>query len=352
MNATRRAFAVAIPLLLASCTGGGTAESAADETAKPIATVRTAPAQSGVTANELTLYGAAEAAPGAQHNLVAPADAVVGAISAPSGTAVQAGQVIVTLRPAPTTRLAFAKAAADVVAAQKALARAQRLKADGLGSAADVDTALAALRSAEVSGRYVGIGPRGISLRAPVAGTVQALSVKSGDQLAAGTMIATIVAPGKVRARFGVDPALAATLRQGQPLAVTTLSNSGRGTARIVGIDPQTDPTTRLAALYAEVPSSIVTGAGEPLKARLAATGGTSGITIPYAALLDEGGRSFVFVVRGGIARRIDVTPGNSSGDTIAILTGLQAGDRVVIEGGTALEDGMKVRDLGAKGAQ
>ncbi len=351
MRAPMRLFAAAIALLLASCSGSS-GEPTAESAAKPIATVRTALAQAGETADALTLYGAAEAAPGAQHNLAAPADAVIATIAAPGGTAVRAGQVIVTLRPAPTTRLAAARAAADVVAAQKAYARAERLKADGLGSAADVDAALASLRTAEVSGRYIGMGPVGVSLRAPVAGTVQALTAKPGDQVAAGTAIATIVARGKVRARFGVDPALAATLRSGQPIIVTTLNDSARWTAPIVGIDPQIDPTTRLAALYATVPPSIAAGAGEPLKAELAITSGTSGITIPYAALLDEGGRSYVFVVRGGIARRVDVTPGNSSGDSVAILKGLTAGDRVVIEGGTALEDGMKVRDLGAKPAR
>lgn len=351
MSAPIRSSAFAALLLLLAGCGGSGSEPAAEESAKPIAAVRTALAQSGESSDEQTLYGAAEAAPGAQHNLVAPADAVIATIAAASGTVVRAGQVIVTLRPAPTTRLAVAKAAADVAAAQKAYARSERLKADGLGSSADVDAALATLRSAEVAGRYVGMGAGGIALRAPVAGTVQALAVKPGDQIAAGAPIATIVAPGKVRARFGIDPALAVMLRTGQPVKVATLNDSGRGMARVVGIDPQTDPTTRLAALYADIPASIGAGAGEPLKAQLTVTHGAAGITIPYAALLDEGGRSYVFVVRGGIARRVDVVPGSSSGDTIAILKGLQRGERVVIDGGTALEDGMKVRDSGAKGA-
>ena len=352
MSAPMRLSAAAIALLLASCSGSSSEPAAeAEGAAKPIATVRTALAQAGETADAVTLYGAAEAAPGAQHDLAAPADAVIAAIAAPGGTTVRAGQIIVSLRPAPTTRLAVARATADVLAAQKAYARAERLKADGLGSAADVDAALASLRSAEVSGRYIGMGPGGVSLRAPVAGTVQALTAKPGDQITAGTAIATVVARGQVRARFGVDPALAATLRPGRPIVVTTLNNGARWTAPIIGIDPQIDPTTRLAALYATVPPSIAASAGEPLKAELAITQGAAGITIPYAALLDEGGRSYVFVVRGGVARRVDVTPGNSSGDTVAILKGLHAGDRVVIEGGTALEDGMRVRDLVAKPA-
>ena len=37
--------------------------------------------------------------------------------------------------------------------------------------------------------------------------------------------------------------------------------------------------------------------------------------------------------------------PGSSSGDRIAILRGLNVRERVVTEGGTALEDAMKVRE-------
>jgi hypothetical protein len=36
-------------------------------------------------------------------------------------------------------------------------------------------------------------------------------------------------------------------------------------------------------------------------------------------------------------------------GDQITVLQGLVAGNRVVIEGGTALEDGMKVRERGKR---
>jgi len=46
------------------------------------------------------------------------------------------------------------------------------------------------------------------------------------------------------------------------------------------------------------------------------------------------------------VARSRDVSPGNSSGDRVQILKGLQPGEKVVTEGGTALEDGMKVAEV------
>jgi RND family efflux transporter MFP subunit len=331
-------------LLLAGCGGAATEE---DKAPEAVAQVRTAPATLGSASDGLTVYGATEAGPGAARAIVVPAEAIVATINAPTGTAVGAGQVIVTLRPSPATRTEIAKASSDAVTAAAAYRRALRMRADGLVSDADVETARGALATASATRNNLGIRGGYAVLRAPGAGTVQGLTAKPGDQLAAGTTIATIGASGDVRARFGVDPVVAQRVRPGQPISIAVIDGSHAMTVSVVGVDPQIDPTTRLASVYARVPGSGL-GAGEPLRGTLSVGATSTGVSIPYAALLDDGGRSYVFVVRNGAAKRVAVSPGNSSGDRIQILKGLNPGDRVVTEGGTALEDGMKVAEAGA----
>ncbi|CAN5608207.1 efflux RND transporter periplasmic adaptor subunit [soil metagenome] len=333
-------------VLLAGCGG------AADEEKKPeaIALVRTAPATLGSQADSVTIYGATEAGPGAARAIVVPAEAIVATINAPTGTAVGAGQVIVTLRPSPATRTEMARAASDTATAAAAYQRALRMRADGLVSDADVEAARGALATASAARNNLGIHDSYAVLRAPQAGTVQGLTAKPGDQLAAGTSVATIGATGDVRARFGVDPLVAQRVRPGQPIRIEMIDGSHAVTVNVVGVDPQIDPATRLASVYAKVAGAGL-GAGEPLRGALSVGTSATGVSIPYAALLDDGGRSYVFVVRNGVARSVDVSPGNSSGDSIQILKGLNPGDRVVTEGGTALEDGMKVNEI-APGAR
>ncbi|MEO5494965.1 MAG: efflux RND transporter periplasmic adaptor subunit [Sphingomonas sp.] len=336
-----------LPLfLLAACAASPDEEKAPEPTAQ----VRTAPAELGSSTDAVSAYGATEATPGSSRAIVAPAEAIVVSVSTPNGTAVGGGQVIVTLRASPATQAAIAKAAADATQAQAAYQRALRLRKDGLVSDADVETARAAVASA--SAARVGTGMGGsVALRAPVAGTVQNLTVKPGDQVAAGTTLATIGTLGDLRAKFGVDPALAPRLHPGLPIKMSTIDGGAETAATVVGVDPQVDPTTRLAAVYVAVPASMGLGAGEPLRASLEVGATATGITIPYAALLDNGGKSYVFVIKGGVAKEREVSPGNSMGDRIQILKGLQPGERVVIEGGTALENDMKVTEptTGAK---
>jgi RND family efflux transporter MFP subunit len=174
---------------------------------------------------------------------------------------------------------------------------------------------------------------------------VQNLTARPGDLIAAGTAVATIGALGDLRARFGVDPAMAARIHPGQPVEITPINAATKILSSVSGVDPQVDATTRLASVFTRVPGGQGVGAGEPLRATIGVGGTSQGITIPYSALLDDGGRSYVFVVEGGVAKSRDVSPGNSAGDRIQILKGLQPGERVVTEGGTALEDGMKVRE-------
>ena len=335
---------VLLALLLVGCGKGGADENASDE---PVAQVRVATATLGSGNGAIVAYGATEAGPGATHSLVAPAEAIVDAVLAPTGTAVSVGQAVVSLRPSRASRLESAKALSDAQAANAAFARAVRLRKDGLASDAEVETARAAAASARAALTSAMGGA--LTLRASAAGTVQGLTAKPGDQVAAGTTIATIAGRGDLRARFGVDPAIAPRIHPGTSAQIELAGGNTPVAAPIVGVDPNVDSTTHLASVFVRVPAGFSLAAGQPLRATVQVGAASQGITIPYSALLDDGGRSYVFVVKKGVAKRVDVSPGNSTGDTVQILKGLQPGEQVVTEGGTALEDGMKVKIAGAR---
>lgn len=336
-----------LPLVLLAACGGSAGE---EEDTKPdkVAQVRTAPVAMGATADQTIVYGTAESGPGGGRTLVAPSEAVVDRIVAPNGTAVRAGQPILLLKPSRITATEVAKASADAAAAGAAFERAKRLRAGGLMSDADVETARTAAVTARATRANLGMGSGGVVLRAPMAGVVQGLSAKSGDQVAAGAAIANVAVRGNLRAHFGIDPAVAERVRPGQPVELDGISGGSHATVRVTGVDIQVDPTTRLASVYAQIPAGVEVGPGEALRGAISLSAQASGLTIPYSALLDDGGKSFVFVVKGGVAHERAVSPGTSNGDRIQVLRGLAAGDRVVTEGGTALEDGIKVAEQGS----
>ena len=342
-----KAWALLGAAVLTACSGGDT-DDAAGSAAAPVALVTLARAETGGVANTTTLYGAAEPSPGARLALVAPAEGVLVAIDAPAGTAVHAGQVVARLAPSATTRLELGKAESDARAADLALARAQRLRGDGLGSDAEVETARAAAQSADLTRASLASRSGGLVVRAPADGVIDAVTPSPGDLVQPGGDVASITRNGAVRARFGLDPSTARGLRAGMPLRIAGVAGRPGIVVPIESVTPAIDPQTRLVAVFARVPAGSGLFAGQSLAATVAtsvvAGGGGSAASVPYAALLDDGGQPYVFVVASGVAHRRDVTVGAQGRDRASLTEGVRPGEAVVVEGSTAVEDGMKVR--------
>lgn len=332
---------IALGLLLAACSGS---EEEGGNDAAPVALVTLARAEQAALATQFTLYGAAENGPMGKLSLVAPAEGILVSIEAPVGTHVARDQVIARLIPSPTTSIELTKASSDAQAANAAFARAQRLRADGLGSDAEVETTRAAAQSANATRAGLASRAHAMILRAPSAGIVDTLTPAIGDLLQPGTLVASVSRAGDMRVRFGVDPATARMLRPGMPLAIAASAGRAPLTVPIQSVDPIADPQTKLYSVFATVPAASGITIGETLTATVGSDQAATTPTIPYPALLDDGGQAYVYVVSGGVAHRRDVAAGAVSGDRVAILKGVGAGEAVVVEGGTAIEDGMKVR--------
>lgn len=331
-----------LPCLLALAACSGSAEEATAPA--PVALVTLGTATIGDIAQTVTLYGEVERGGDGQIVLAAPVEAKVLSIDAPAGTAVAAGTVVARLQASPASQAQARAAGADATAAQLALARAQRLQADGLASNADVEATRA--RAVAASALTASFSQRGASLilRAPHAGYVDTTGASAGDIVQPGAAVATLSRAGSVKARFGVDPVLARSLAPGSALEVLPGDGSPPFTVPIRSVSPVTNAQTRLATILIDVPAERGLGAGLPLSARVVARAASAAVTIPYAALLDDGGQPFVFVVKDGVAHRRDIEVGASDGTSAVIRKGIAPGDQVIITGATAVEDGMKVR--------
>lgn len=329
-------------LSLAACSGGASDSAGNNQT--PTALVSLGHVDQGVVTQSVTLYGVTEAGPLGRLTMAAPAEAVVARIVAPAGTNVARGQLLAQLAPSPTTRVAIAKAATDASAADQAYARAKRLRADGLVADSDVESAHAAAQSADAMRASLEKQAKALTLRAPASGVVDTVSVGPGDLLQTGATVLTLARPGDLRGHFGADPAVVRALRVGSPVKIDMAAGRPAMTVAIQSINPVVDPQTRLASVYTKIPANSGLGIGETMTARVGIGTSNNALTIPYAALLDDGGQPYVFVVSGGVAHRHDVTTGPVSGERIAITKGVKPGEMVVTAGGTAVQDGMKVR--------
>jgi RND family efflux transporter MFP subunit len=328
-------------LLLAGCS-----QKPAEGDVKPIALVTTVLAQRGEAEDAVTAYGAAEIAPDAEHGLTAPIEAVVSRIVAPAGSAVRAGQPVVVLTASPATQVEADKALHDAAAADAAYARAQRLRATGLDSDADVEAARAAAAAADAARRAMAARTGGaLVLRAPVSGVVESTALTPGDLAAAGANVAKVGDPAALRARLGVEPALANAVRAGDAVRLSAAVGGPEALGAVAAVDPRADPQTRLASVTVRLASAQGLSPGVPLRGVIVLRQRAGAVLIPRASVLYDQGQPYVFLVAAGAARRLNITLGAEQGDRIEVTRGLSPGARIVVEGASALEDGMAVRE-------
>ena len=333
-------FVAPAVVALAACAKGDE-----DKEPTPVALVTTQPAATAPVGESVTAYGAAEFSPNGERSLVAPVEAVVSEILAPAGTRVAAGQPVVKLQASPTSQIDLIKARADADAAAKAYARAQRLRGAGLASDGDVEAAKAAADAAVANAKSLSArSSEGLVLRAPVAGVVEQLALAPGDQAAQGALVAKIGALGALRVRLGLEPRAAAEIRPGAQAALSALSGEAQVAAKVASVDPRLDPQTRQAAAYVVAPAGAF-APGEPLKGVIALGPAAAATVIPRAAVLYDQEQPYVFVVQKSAAHRRDVKLGPESGEAVAVAEGLKVGERIVVEGASALDEGMAVRE-------
>ena len=332
----------ALTLALAGCS------KPADTVATPVAAVRTAAVVTRMLDETVTAYGQVEFDPAAIRTLTATFEAQVAQIHVTVGEAVQAGQPIVTLTASPTTRLDLDRLAREASVTSAEHARLQRLRADGLAADAEVAAAAAAAatsREASANLRRLTGGGR-ITLRAPVSGVIDSLPASPGALIGAGGVVAGLGSTRLLNARLGVEVEDAQRIRSGAAIRLTGLHDDGAAVqARVASVDRRVEPATRLAAVIVSLPPGSPVLPGESLKGEIVVRTLPDAIVAPRAAVLYDGDQPYVFVVNRNIAARRPVTIGLEEADVVQLTRGVRAGDRVVIEGGPALSDGMKTRE-------
>lgn len=167
---------------------------------------------------------------------------------------------------------------------------------------------------------------------------------------APGTPLLTIESGGDYRLEAAVQESQINKIQLGNQVRVQIDALGPQELAgTVVEIVPASDPASRtyLVKISITVPggNQQIIRSGLYGKARFV-TGQTQAITIPRTAVVERGQLTSVYVVdQSGIARMRLVKTGKTYGDRVEVLSGLAEGEQIVIDGGTAVIDGSRVRE-------
>jgi len=205
---------------------------------------------------------------------------------------------------------------------------------------AEVGEARSALDLAELNLREAFV-------RAPAAGVIQTRNVQTGQYVAPGATLATLVRREPLLLRFQVPEPDAARIRPGMRARFSVRESSRAYSAELTHVAASADSASRMVAITARV--------DDPQRGELR-PGSFAQVTVPVGSAAESpvipqtavrpSERGFLgFVVEGNVARERELTLGLSTSDgRVEVRSGVRPGEKLVVRGAEALRDGAAVR--------
>ena len=184
-------------------------------------------------------------------------------------------------------------------------------------------------------------------VRAPFSGRVGLRRVSVGSLVNPGTTITTLDDLSVIKVDFSVPENFLAGLREGLKVTTSAAAFPGRAfTGTVTGVDSRIDPVSRSLIVRAAVPNpDLSLKPGMFLNVALARDEHDA-VMVPEAALVPEQSRQFLFVIEAGRATRREVRIGGRQPGRVEIVSGLKAGEQVIVEGTQKVREGGEVRVL------
>ena len=199
---------------------------------------------------------------------------------------------------------------------------------------------------ADVSNARVNVGYA--KLTSPINGIVTSKQTDVGHLATPGSPLLTIEDNSRYQLAVAVEESRLGTIHPGEQaqLQIEALGNT-EVTGSVEEIVPASDPNSRSYIVKVGVPNlaGVQLRSGVYGKARFI-FGQRQALAIPKTAISQRGQLTGVFVVdQSGLARLRLIKTGRAFGDNVEILSGLNAGEQIVVEGPATIQDGARVRE-------
>ena len=290
---------------------------------------------------------------------------VVAKVHIKEGQKVRAGDILFTLDDR-ADKANYEKAKASADDAQRQYERAQELLRQQFVAQGAVDTAQANAQSAQAVARAALATLIYDTIRSPITGRAGIINVfpgalvQPGNTVSTTTTATTTTAQGAmvtitqldpINVQFtvpeGALPALFAAQQAGQtPTISFQMDNSAKREGKVYVVDNQVDPAIGAVKVKAEVNNtdhSLIPG--QFIRLQLKAGLIKDALVVPSQAVISNSRGDQIFVVDAENAVSLKPIKIQTQGQGLAVISGINVGDKVVVEGKQNLRPNSKVRE-------
>ncbi len=234
-------------------------------------------------------------------------------------------------------RLDQANAAREL--ARKDVERLTKLLTDKAITQQEFDAVDSRLHVAEATVKEVDSLLSYTRITAPFDGVITRKLADAGDLAVPGKPLFELEDPAVLRLEADVPEAAIGRLKLGLSLPVRIASVETNLTGVVCEIAPTADPNSRTFLIKLDLP--VVAGLRSGQFGRVEVpTAEISALRMPFSALVVRGQLEIVFVAAGQKAQMRLVKTGKHLGNAVEIVSGLEPGERIVVEGAAQLTDG------------
>jgi membrane fusion protein (multidrug efflux system) len=232
--------------------------------------------------------------------------------------------------------------------ANRQLTRLTNLAKENATSAQLLDEQQARVKSLAAQKDVINAQMEKLQVRAPFAGRLGRREVSIGALIRPGDTITTLDDVSVIKVDFNLSEANLPSVIEGQLVEATSVAYPGEMfKGRISSVDSRVDPVTRAIHVRADIdnsdfklrPGMLLT---VNVQKRILNT-----LVLPEKAVIPIEDKHFVFVIgQDNVASQKEIEIGQRKPGFVEIVSGISAGENVVIEGTLRLREGSKVKIL------
>ncbi|HEY8784243.1 MAG TPA: efflux RND transporter periplasmic adaptor subunit [Mucilaginibacter sp.] len=183
-------------------------------------------------------------------------------------------------------------------------------------------------------------------ITSPINGTIDQMDLKLGQAAQPGQTGIRIVNADNLKVKADVPESYATRVNQGDKVLILFPDANDSLATNITFAAKVIDLTSRSFGVEVKLPRNKTLRPNMTAILKIADYSKKNAVVIPIKAIQKSEAGDYVFVDENGVAKRRNIKVGATYGGTSEVLSGLTAGEQLVTEGASEVEDGDKVRVL------
>lgn len=269
---------------------------------------------------------------------------IVTAVHFEDGDVVEAGDILVELTNQEQSAQ-LAEARANLTDARLQLERLERLGSN-VASASQIDEARARYDASEARLDAIIARMDERLIRAPFSGMLGFREISTGSLVNPQTPITTLDDINTLHLEFSVPETAFGALQKGDRVEATSAAYPGeRFEGSVTSVSPRIDPVTRSVMVRADIPNNDMRLRPGMLMALNLIVSERPAMVISEAAVLQRSGRTLVYVADEEMrVFERDIRIAQRRHGTVEVASGLEVGERIVVDGIMGVRNGAQVR--------